>query len=223
MKTKSLPPKLQAWVIARKKHHLSHAHVQMARELGMNPKKLGKIDNHKQETWKAPLPEFIERIYQKTFSRPAPNKIRTIEQQFELMQKKKALQKKHCPCNSQKLFSDCCELYLLRKLNAPTPECLMRSRYTAYTLANIDYIQKTMCKKAAENYDPIAAAKWASSVTWLGLTVVEAPPPKNNIGTVTFFAQFFENNDRREIVEKSLFEKIDGTWFYVGTWSGDNQ
>ena len=67
-----------------------------------------------------------------------------------------------------------------------------------------------MCKKAAENYDPIAAARWASSVKWLGLTVVEAPPPKNNIGTVVFFAQFLENKIRKEIVEKSLFEKIDG-------------
>jgi len=99
----------------------------------------------------------------------------------------------------------------------------MRSRYTAYSLARIDYIQKTMCKKAAENYDPIAAEKWASSVKWLGLTVVKAPPPKNNSDTITFVAQFFENNVRREIVEKSLFEKIDGAWFYVGAWSGDNQ
>ena len=62
MKAKKLPPKLQDWVDARKRHHLSHAHVQMARELGLNPKKLGKIDNHKQELWKAPLPVFIEEI-----------------------------------------------------------------------------------------------------------------------------------------------------------------
>jgi hypothetical protein len=41
--------KMQAWIDARKRHHLSHAHVQMARELGMNPKKLGKLDNHDQE------------------------------------------------------------------------------------------------------------------------------------------------------------------------------
>jgi hypothetical protein len=32
--------------------HLSHEHVQMARELGMNPKKLEKLDNHHQEPWK---------------------------------------------------------------------------------------------------------------------------------------------------------------------------
>ena len=87
----------------------------------------------------------------------------------------------------------------------------------------LEYIQNTMCKKAAENYDPISAAKWASSVKWLGLTVVEAPPPKNNSGTVTFVAQFLENNVRRKIVEKSLFEKIDGKWFYVGTWPGENE
>jgi hypothetical protein len=55
-------PKFQAWIDARKRHHLSHAHVQTARELGMNPAKLGGIDNHRQEPWKLPLPEFIERL-----------------------------------------------------------------------------------------------------------------------------------------------------------------
>jgi len=44
-----IPQDLQPWIEARKRHHLSHAQVQMARELGMNPRKLGKLDNHKQE------------------------------------------------------------------------------------------------------------------------------------------------------------------------------
>jgi hypothetical protein len=43
----------QAWIDARKRHGLSHAEVQMARELGMNPKKLGKLDNRTQEPWSA--------------------------------------------------------------------------------------------------------------------------------------------------------------------------
>jgi hypothetical protein len=43
--------------------------VQMARELGLNPRKLGKIDNHRQEPWKAPLPQFIEHLYLKRFGR----------------------------------------------------------------------------------------------------------------------------------------------------------
>jgi hypothetical protein len=37
-----IPSDLQAWIDARKRHRLSHAVVQMARELGMNPKNLGK-------------------------------------------------------------------------------------------------------------------------------------------------------------------------------------
>jgi hypothetical protein len=55
------------WIEARRRHRLSERHVQMARELGLNPKKLGKIDNHRQEPWKAPLPEFIEQLYAKRF------------------------------------------------------------------------------------------------------------------------------------------------------------
>lgn len=63
------PADVQAWVDARKRHRLSHAQVQMARELGMNPRKLGGIDNHRQEPWKAPLPEFIQHLYRKRFGR----------------------------------------------------------------------------------------------------------------------------------------------------------
>ncbi|MEK7445177.1 MAG: hypothetical protein AABZ70_10005, partial [candidate division NC10 bacterium] len=62
-----IPERLQVWIDARERHHLSHAHVQMARELGMNPKKLGKLDNHQQEPWKLPLSAFIERLYFKRF------------------------------------------------------------------------------------------------------------------------------------------------------------
>ena len=47
---------LEKWMAAQKRHRLSDRHVQMARELGLNPDKLGKIDNHRQEPWKAPLP-----------------------------------------------------------------------------------------------------------------------------------------------------------------------
>ena len=42
-----------AWIDARMRRHLTHAQIQMARELGMNPAKLGKLDNHDQEPWKS--------------------------------------------------------------------------------------------------------------------------------------------------------------------------
>ena len=47
----------------------------MARELGMNPKKIGSLANHKQEQWKAPLPEFIEDLYYKRFKKERPDVI----------------------------------------------------------------------------------------------------------------------------------------------------
>ena len=75
-----IPEKYKSWIDARKKYHLSHAQIQMARELGMNPKKFGKLDNHKQEPWKAPLPIFIEDLYVKRFGRERPENVRSIEQ-----------------------------------------------------------------------------------------------------------------------------------------------
>jgi hypothetical protein len=76
----TIPEKLKPWIEARKRHRLSHAHIQMAKELGMNPRKLGKLDNHRQEPWKAPLPMFIESVYFKRFGKERPDKIKTIEE-----------------------------------------------------------------------------------------------------------------------------------------------
>ena len=71
---------LEKWVVAQKRHRLSDKHVQMARELGLNPDKLGKIDNHEQEPWKAPLPQFIEGIYFKRFKREEPVTVRSLKE-----------------------------------------------------------------------------------------------------------------------------------------------
>jgi hypothetical protein len=90
---KKLPQSLQVWVEARKRHHLSHAHVQMARELGMNPKKLGRLDNHHQEPWKAPLPQFIEHLYFKRFGSKRPEVVTSIEERARAQQAKKAARK----------------------------------------------------------------------------------------------------------------------------------
>ena len=71
---------------------LSHAHVQMARELGMNPKKLGKLDNHDQEPWKLPLREFIGKLYFKRFGKERPDAVRSIEEMAAAKKAKKQVQ-----------------------------------------------------------------------------------------------------------------------------------
>jgi len=82
-KKKTLPPKFQVWVDARQRFRLSHDHVQMARELGLNPKKLGSLANHDQESWKSPLPIFIEDLYSRRFGRERPEIVMTIEQMLQ--------------------------------------------------------------------------------------------------------------------------------------------
>lgn len=73
---------MQKWIDARRRHHLFHSQVQMARELGLNPAKLGKIDNHKQEPWKLPLPRFIEQLYFERFGKTIPDNVASIEEQM---------------------------------------------------------------------------------------------------------------------------------------------
>ena len=72
MAKKKIPQKMIPWIEAKKRHRLNDVQVQMARELGMNPKKLGKLDNHKEQPWKLPLPQYIESLYVKTFKRARP-------------------------------------------------------------------------------------------------------------------------------------------------------
>lgn len=90
MPDKRIPKRLQDWIDARKRHHLSHAHIQMAREMGLNPAKFGKIANHKQEPWKAPLAEFLEHLYFKRFGKLRPDVVVSIEDVVRREEEKKA-------------------------------------------------------------------------------------------------------------------------------------
>lgn len=56
------------WAIAKRKYRLNTRQIEMAKELGMNPKKFGKLASNKSEPWKEPLGTFIERCYNKRFN-----------------------------------------------------------------------------------------------------------------------------------------------------------
>ena len=84
-----IPNELRPWIEARKKYRLSHAQIQMARELGLNPKKFGSLSNTKQQPWKLPLPEFIEEIYFKHFKKMVPENVKSIEQMVKDKTRKK--------------------------------------------------------------------------------------------------------------------------------------
>lgn len=92
-KNQNIPEKYRIWIEVRKRYHLSDAQIQMARELGLNPRKFGKYANEKQEPWKKPLPDFIEEIYFKRFGKKQPDEVKSIEQLVQDQREKKAARK----------------------------------------------------------------------------------------------------------------------------------
>jgi len=105
-KKKRIPDKYQIWIDVRKRYRLSDVHIQMARELGMNPKKFGKVVNEKQEPWKKPLPAFIEDVYLKRFGRDRPADVKSIEEVFRAKEKKKEEQRKRKQLERESKQSD---------------------------------------------------------------------------------------------------------------------
>ena len=126
--------------------------------------------------------------------------------------------KKHkidaCPCGTGKLFMDCCGVFIFDEKNPATPEQLMRSRYTAYTLADVGYIERTMKSPALDDFDLDAAREWAQQNKWLGLKVIRAEQVLAN-GIVEFIATWSVNNKKESMHEVSQFILENGKWFYV--------
>ncbi|MGQ0732830.1 MAG: hypothetical protein ACT4QD_04145 [Acidobacteriota bacterium] len=57
----------EAWRNARRIGRLNARQVEMARALGMNPRKLPALRPSPQQRWKLPVDEFIEERYWKQF------------------------------------------------------------------------------------------------------------------------------------------------------------
>lgn len=122
---------------------------------------------------------------------------------------------KTCPCGSGEQFNNCCNKYISGQQKAATPEDLMRSRYSAYSIADISYIKSTMRGKASHGYDENSAANWAKTVEWLDLSVLETQMEGTDKGFVEFIARYCYEEKPHEIHERSEFHKIEGSWYYV--------
>lgn len=121
-----------------------------------------------------------------------------------------------CPCYSGKDFAACCEPYLTGAMFAPTPEALMRSRYTAYTLANINYIEKTQRDVAAKEFDRVESLQFAKESEWQGLEIVRSYQLAADVGYVEFIVHYNDGHHHHQhLHELSKFQHIEGQWYYV--------
>ncbi|HLV14505.1 MAG TPA: YchJ family metal-binding protein [Xanthomarina sp.] len=124
----------------------------------------------------------------------------------------------NCYCGNNKTYKACCEVFHLNNGKTETAEQLMRSRYSAFVLANGDYLMQTHHRSTRPNSEKKAIENWAKSVEWIKLEVLETTHGLNNDkdGTVTFNAYFYENGHVDVIHEKSTFIKENETWYYLG-------
>ncbi|MES2204479.1 MAG: YchJ family protein [Pseudomonadota bacterium] len=122
-----------------------------------------------------------------------------------------------CPCGSQKNYADCCEPLLTGKKTANTPEALMRSRYTAFTVKNVDYLFSSMTPELQQETDREDMQDFADEVdSWVRLEVLNTSTLDADHGNVEFAAYFMYDEQEQRIHENSKFVKQGEQWFYAG-------
>ncbi|RCW93495.1 YchJ family protein [Winogradskyella arenosi] len=124
----------------------------------------------------------------------------------------------NCYCGTTKTYQECCEVFHRNNGKTDTAEQLMRSRYSAFVLADGDYLMATHHQSTRPTKEKKAIVKWTKSVQWVKLDVLETTQGTQNDhkGTVTFNAYFFENGKIDVIHEKSAFVKEGNLWYYLG-------
>jgi SEC-C motif-containing protein len=100
--------------------------------------------------------------------------------------------------------------------HASSPEELMRSRYSAYVLGDIDYIVATHHPDLRDEVDREASEQWSSDADWQGLEIVKTGGggPDDDRGYVEFIAYYKLDGEDCEHHEHAEFAKIDDTWFF---------
>jgi SEC-C motif domain protein len=92
----------------------------------------------------------------------------------------------------------------------------MRSRYTAFTLGDFDYVEKTITEHAAQSFNRQDIELSMPETQWLGLDVrsTGGGEPGADSGTVTFAFRYRFRGREMTQVEKATFHRSDGVWRY---------
>ena len=123
-----------------------------------------------------------------------------------------------CYCCSGKEFEDCCQPFISETAKPATAEELMRSRYSAYAVAAVEYLVRTTHPSTRKFHDAETIENWARSNNWQKLEIVSKTggEAKDKEGTVEFKAYFLGEKGESQIHhENSNFCRELGKWFFV--------
>ena len=135
-----------------------------------------------------------------------------------------------CPCHSGKTFGECCHGYLTGEALVPSPEHLLRSRYSAFSLQDADYIVDTT-HSTHSDYDGDNREAWKTRVLngldelrFVGLDIKAkksgSSPDEHHIYFGVDVSVPTPGGGKRAqkstITEISTFLREDGRWYYSG-------
>ncbi|MGC5164733.1 YchJ family protein [Rhodococcus sp. DT1] len=121
-----------------------------------------------------------------------------------------------CPCGRGIPLGECCGVFLAGR-SAPTAEQLMRSRYTAFVLGDVDYLRRTWhpsTRPARLDLDP--------GQHWTGLEILHTTGGGflHAEGTVEFRAHWTHAGVSDSMHEHSRFVRENGDWLYLDADGG---
>ncbi|MFT5684460.1 MAG: SEC-C motif-containing protein [Myxococcota bacterium] len=123
-----------------------------------------------------------------------------------------------CPCGSGRKFKKCCRVFHYGELPGH-PEQLMRSRYAAYAVGEVDYILTTT-HTSSPHFQADAEVwreevrRFCQQVSFQALRVDHAEA-EGDAGMVRFFATLKQGEKDASFGEESTFARVDGRWLYV--------
>ena len=121
-----------------------------------------------------------------------------------------------CPCGRTDArgratdYEACCGRYLDQDTPAPDAECLMRSRYSAFVLGRVGYLEASWhasTRPAGLTLEP--------GQKWLGLEVKRHRVIDADHAEVEFVARSRIGGRGVRLHETSRFVREDGRWYYV--------
>ena len=118
-----------------------------------------------------------------------------------------------CPCGTGRSLEDCCGP-IIAGAPAPTPEALMRSRYSAFVTGQLDHVERTHAPEIWQDFNRAEAERSAEECEWQGLEV-KGSSENGDEGTVEFVARFKRGGQEFVQHELSRFCRRDGRWLYL--------
>ncbi|MEI6984765.1 MAG: YchJ family metal-binding protein [Rhodospirillaceae bacterium] len=122
-----------------------------------------------------------------------------------------------CACGSGLDFDDCCGPVLAGR-PALTAESLMRSRYSAFVLRDLDYIQRSQGREVNQDFNRLEAERALEETEWqrLELLGVVQGGVDDDIGHVEFIIHHTRRGKPLTQHELASFCREDSVWLYYG-------